>query len=112
MADRTFVCICGLAPYALRSTLDTAVVDTPACRATSTIVTRRAGFGCPGTRNSLVRGNVAHPRSPGQPREPLTSLTSARSVGETFGERYPRHSGRPSRRRFHPFPVRAHPVSG
>ena len=43
MAWRTLACIVGLAPYALRSTLDTAVVDTLACRATSTMVSRRGG---------------------------------------------------------------------
>jgi hypothetical protein len=43
MAARTRVRICGLVPVALRITFDTAVVDTPACLATSTIVTRRPG---------------------------------------------------------------------
>jgi hypothetical protein len=43
MAARTRICIPGLVPYALRNTLETAVVETPACRATSTIVTRRPG---------------------------------------------------------------------
>src|SRR5690606_33291959 len=39
MAARTRVRIAGLTPYALRSTLDTAEVDTCARRATSAIVT-------------------------------------------------------------------------
>ena len=43
MAACTFARMAGLVPYALRSTFDTAVVDTWACRATSTMVTRRAG---------------------------------------------------------------------
>ena len=43
IAWRTFARIVGLAPYALRSTFDTAVVDTLACWATSTMVIRRGG---------------------------------------------------------------------
>src|SRR3954470_2161373 len=45
----TLARMAGLAPYALRSTLETAVVDTLACRATSTIVTRRGACLCTGS---------------------------------------------------------------
>jgi hypothetical protein len=41
MACRTRACMAGLTPYALRSTLDTAAVETAARFATSAIVTRR-----------------------------------------------------------------------
>ncbi len=53
MAVRTRFRISGLVPYALRTTFDTAVVDTPACLATSTIVTRRSGAVPPGMRSPL-----------------------------------------------------------
>jgi hypothetical protein len=42
-ASRRRLRICGLVPDGLRITFDPAVVDTPACLATSTTVTRRWG---------------------------------------------------------------------
>src|SRR5262245_58412079 len=59
IAWRTFARIAGLAPYELFRTLETVVVDTLACWATSTMVTRRRGGdsidGPPGLWETLTR---------------------------------------------------------
>ncbi len=79
MAARTLARIASLTPLALRSTFDTAVVDTWACLATSVIVTLRCRSRVTMCRLSLDQtpldctspappppgmGNVTHPASP------------------------------------------------